>query len=76
MAVITTLDRTKVTLKLSDGQTATGGVKTVSLPFPSLNKEAFDAEKVMAIADKLNDVLSKTIYRIVKTDDSLLDSDE
>ena len=70
MAAITTLNSTKVILKLADGSTASGGVKTVSVPFPSLNKAEFDADKVMAIVNGLTSILSKSIHRIVKSDES------
>ena len=75
MAVITTLTSTKVSIKLDDGYTTTGAVKTVSVPFPSLNKDAFDADKVMAIVGKLSSVLNKAVFRIVKSDETDLEDE-
>ena len=75
MAVITTVTGTKVSVKLDDGYTVTGALKTVSTSLPSLNKDAFDAAKVMAIVGKLSNVFSKTIVRIVKTEESDLEDE-
>lgn len=75
MAVITTLLSTKVSVKLNNGTTESGGVKTVSVAFPSLNKDAFDADKVMAIVSKLSPVFSKSIHCIIKSDDTDLEAE-
>ena len=75
MAVITSLTGTKVYVKLDDGYTTTGAVKTVTVPFPALNKDAFDAEKVMAIVGKLSSVLNKAVFRIVKSDETDLEDE-
>ena len=76
MAVTINNKAIRIAMKLANGSTATGAVKTVSVPFPSLNKEAFDAEKVMAIVDKISNCLNKTLYSVVKTEESELVSDE
>ncbi len=76
MAVTVTTEGLKVSVKLDDGLTVTGAKKTVNLPFPALNTAAFDAEKVMAIVAKLNNVLTKAVYRVIKVENSNLDSDE
>ena len=56
-------------LKLNDGQTATGGVKTVNVNMGALNKDAWDLQKAGAIVSALNSaqVFSKAIYDVTHT---------
>ena len=68
----TTLRKVSVTIKLDDGEDSQGNPKTVSVSLGSLNKDTFDADKVIAIAGALSSCLSKTIVEIDKTEISSL----
>lgn len=56
-------------LKLNDGETATGGVKTVNVNMGKLNKDAWDLQKAGAIVSAFNSaqVFTKAIYDITHT---------
>ena len=75
MAAITTLEKVAVSLKLNNGTTATGKLKTVSLSLGKLNKAAFNADKVMAIVNLLSPCLAKNVEQVVKTETSQLEDD-
>ena len=46
MAITTTVNKIVVTMKLENGNTSTGAIKTMGVPFGSLNKDTYDAQKV------------------------------
>ena len=75
MAAVTTLQKIGVSLKLDNGLSPSGARKTVTVPFPAINKAAFDADKAMAIENLLAPVLSKTVVQMLKTEVSELDSE-
>ena len=56
-------------LKLNDGETASGGVKTVNVNMGALNKDAWDLQKAGAIVSAFNSnqIFSKSIYDILHT---------
>lgn len=56
-------------LKLNDGSTATGGVKTVNVNMGKLNKDAWDLQKAGAIVSALNSaqIFTKAIYDVLHT---------
>lgn len=64
-----TLVKVLVKMNLNNGTDSQGNVKTVSVNLGSLNPTTYDADKALAIADKLEDILSKTIVSVneVKT---------
>ena len=69
MAIKTTTTALRASMKLDNGTTAAGTKKTVSVSFPALNKDAWDATKAWAIANALdNGVLSKTLCWVEKTE--------
>ena len=49
MPVITTPKTMKVCVNVSNGSTATGGIRTLSVNLGKLNPENYDAAKVWAI---------------------------
>ena len=69
MATVTS-QKVRVNLKLNDGTTSSGATKYVSIPLGSMNKDAFDANKVMAIALLLSSVLEKGIMIVEKVETS------
>ena len=73
MAVTTKVTKVVVAMKLDNGTTASGTVKTVSVPFGSLNKAEFDAEKVMNIVGLLAQMFSKSLYTVQRTETSELE---
>lgn len=75
MAVIETLNSMKGVLKLNDGSTATGSIKTVNLSMGKMAKNGWDNQKVMNIAAAMSPLLSKSVYRIVKTAESDLEDE-
>ena len=75
MAVITTPIKTAVSLKLNNGTTESGTVKTLNVSLGTLNLSAFDASKVFAIAALLEPCLDRAIHRIEKTDTSRIEDE-
>ena len=72
MATSITTEKIAVNVKLNNGTTATGAVKTVSISLGTMNKSAFDADKVVAIATALAPCLTKSVYRVHRvTTDSI-----
>ena len=72
MAVTTNPERINVVIKLDNGTTSTGVKKLVSVAFPAIDKDAFDADKVWAIIVKLRNIFNKSVYRVVKSDESYI----
>ena len=72
MAAVTTLNKVSVSLKLNNGTSATGAVKTVSISLGTLKKDAFNADKAMAIVGALTPCLNKTLVSVNKTEVSTL----
>ena len=64
----TTLRKVSVTIKLDDGEDSQGNPKTVSVSLGSLNKDTFDADKVVAIAGGLEPCFNKSLTGIEKTE--------
>ena len=67
MAVTTTAKSLKVSLKLHNGVSDKGTVKTVSLSLGSMSTANFDAQKVMNIVALLTPCLGKELVRVEKT---------
>ena len=76
MAAVTTLNKVSVTLKLNNGTTETGTTKTVSVSLGSLDKTAFNADKVMGIVALLTPCLSLPVLSTNKTESSTLTEGE
>ena len=75
MAVVTECKKISVAMKLNNGTTTAGAVKTVSVSLGKLNKSAFDASKVINIVNALTPCLDRVLYSLEKTEVSEL-SDE
>lgn len=72
MAVTETLESLSSRMRLSNGQTSTGAVKTVNVSLGTLDKNAWDPDKAMAIANALEPCLDKSIYVVDKVATSTL----
>ena len=72
MSVVTECKKITVAMKLNNGTTTTGTVKTVSLNLGSLNKSAFDAQKAINIVNALSSCLERSVYSTEKTEVSIL----
>ena len=66
MAVTTTATKVAVIMKLQDG---------TSVSLGSLNKDAFDAEKVMNIVGLLAQMFAKSLYLVQKTEVSDIEAE-
>ena len=71
MAAIVTDTKLSVNLVLDNGDGT-----TVSVPLGALNKDAFNADKVMGIKAMLTPYLSKTLARVEKITVSTITSGE
>lgn len=75
MAVVTQLENIAVKMLLNNGTDAQGNTKTVSVNLGSLSTTGYDATKVLAVVDAVENCLSKTISAVQEVRTSLL-SDE
>lgn len=73
MSVSVTAKKLRVNLKLDDGYTSAGMTKYVSMSLGNMAVNAFDADKVMAIANLLTPVLDKDLLAIEKVETSTLE---
>ena len=58
-----TLEKQQAYLRLNNGTSASGTIQTVSVSLGTLNASNWDADKALAVADKLEACLTKTIYQ-------------
>ncbi|MBQ7221414.1 MAG: hypothetical protein IJS28_10580 [Synergistaceae bacterium] len=72
MAAITESKKVSVAMKLNNGTTATGAVKTASVNLGSLNKAAFDADKALNIVNALAPCFDRMLHIVEKTEVSQL----
>ena len=72
MAVTSITKRVAVSLKLNNGTSTTGSIKTVSVNLGSLNKSAVDAQKAINIVNALSSCLERSVYSTEKTEVSIL----
>lgn len=76
MAVVETMTRQAVTIKLDGGTTETGKVKTLSVSLPGVRQDLGsrndDLDKVMALVDLLEPVFQPDIYSIMRYRDTTL----
>ena len=71
MAAVVTDTKVSVNFVLNNGEG-----KTVSVPLGPLNKDAFNADKVMALATAVTTYLTKTLLRVEKIVVSTITKDE
>ena len=76
MPAITEIKKITVSMKLNNGTTTTGKVKTASVSLGNLNKSTFDADKVIAIVNALSPCFDLMLHSLEKTEVSqLIDGD-
>lgn len=59
-----TTQKMTLTLKLDNGTTTSGMVKTISQTVGTINKDAWDNDKALAIGQLVAPCLTKSIYAI------------
>ena len=64
----TTLKKVSVNIKLDNGTDGMGNQRIVSVSLGTLNKDNFDADKVIAVISKLGPCLDKEILAIEKAE--------
>lgn len=62
MAIVRTLDRVYVRMKLNNGMDAQGNTKTVSQSLGALSPTGYDDEKAWDVIDALIPCLTKALY--------------
>lgn len=53
-------------LKLNNGESSTGAVKTLNLSLGAINKDTADDDKALALADLIEAALTKSVYMVQK----------
>ena len=72
MPATVTTSKIRVNVKLNNGTTASGATKYVSIPLGRLDKDAFDADKVVNIVALLSPVLDKSVASVEKVETSTI----
>ena len=72
MAIDETVAKISVNVKLNNGTTASGSVKTVSVNLGNLKTTGFNAQKAMNVIDALTPCLDKAVYEVQKVEVSTL----
>lgn len=64
-----TLTAIKASMLLNNGTDSQGNVKTTAVSIGTLNPNTWDGDKALAIMDKIENILTKTIVRgqVVRT---------
>ena len=70
MAARTVTEKIAVSLRLNNGTSTTGQVKTVGVSIGKLNTAAFDADKALTVAGLIEDCLTKSVYEVQKVETS------
>lgn len=67
-----TTTRLSVSIRLNDGVTDTGAVKTVSISLGNLDVNAWDQAKAVAIIRALTPCLSRPLVQVVGTEQTII----
>ncbi len=70
MAARTVVESISVYLRINNGTTTTGQVKTLPISIGKLNKSTFDADKALAIAGLIEECITKSVYEVQKVETS------
>ena len=68
MAATAVTTKIAVNMKLNNGVTTTGSVKTLSVSLGKINKDAFDLDKAAAISALVEACLTKSVYTLEKAE--------
>lgn len=66
MAVETTTEKIAIGFLLNNGQTESGGIRTVKVNLGSLNKDTYTDQLAMNMANLLSTCFAKTLVKIQK----------
>lgn len=66
MPATVTTEKIAVNLLLNNGTTQTGSVKTATVGMGTINKDTFDVDKALAIAELIAQCLAKSVYKVRK----------
>ena len=72
MAATATVKKIACNLLLNNGTTQTGAVKTATISMGTLDKDAFDADKALALVNLITPCLEKSLYECTKVETSKL----
>ena len=72
MPATVTTSKIRVNVKLNNGYAPSGATKYVSIPLGKLDKDAFDADKVVNIVALLSPVLDKSVASVEKVETSTI----
>ncbi len=76
MAAVATTIKVAYQLKLNNGVSPSGTIKTLTIPLGrSINKNTANNDKALAIANAVGHILSKTVYMLVRTDTSGIENE-
>ena len=70
MAARVVPEKINVILKLNNGSSSSGAVRTIPLSMGKMNEDAFDADKALAISRLIAACLTKSVYETVKVETS------
>lgn len=70
MPAVVTPEKIAVNLKLNNGLTPTGSVKTLNMKMGNMSLTGFDAAKALAIMNLIQPCLVKTIHKLEKVETS------
>ncbi len=68
MAATATTTKIAVNLKLNNGTSSTGAVKTLNVSLGTINKDSLDLDKVLALSDLVETCLTKSVYVVEKVE--------
>ena len=68
MAVVTENKRVTVSMKLNNGTTTAGEVKTLGVNLGNMNPSAFNAEKALNIANALGPCFNLMLHTVERTE--------
>lgn len=61
------LEKYSVSMKFANGETASGGVKTMSVSIGALNQNAYDQSKAFTLASALSRAYTQMLMQIEET---------
>ena len=70
------LHSVSVFMRLNNGTDAQGNVKTIGISLGSLNPATYDPDKVLAIVDKVENCLTKTVVYVQEFKTSTITNDQ
>ena len=66
MAATTTTTKIEVKIKLNNGTSVSGGIRTISVNLGKISLSGYDTDKVYNIVQALGPCFSKTIFNVEK----------